>query len=65
MTKKKRELANWTTVSNQTSEMGRSSIWIMCECGCQVMVYVWSFGGCGRICPGCKKLLHHSKGDWK
>ena len=41
------------------SEHGRSTGYIRCPfCGCEVMVYLWSFAGCGKRC-GCGVLLVH------
>lgn len=44
------------TVSN---EIGKKQWKIRHTCGQVLLVYVWSFAGRGKICPGCKEKIRY------
>lgn len=48
---------SWT-VLRETSRMGRTSRVLLCPCGSETTVYVWSFHGCShKRCAGCTRPM--------
>ena len=49
-------------IVGETSEMGRSSIDIICPfCKTEFVAYIWSLCGGGKKCPSCGAMHYRSK----
>ena len=50
-------------VSDGTSDVGRSTVYIECVCGAEDEYYVWSMAGHGfAFCKGCRRAIHYGWG---
>lgn len=45
-----------TVIAETTNAQGKV-LYVKCECGCENIIYYWSFCGCGKRCSNCKQKI--------